>query len=62
VSLDEVVDKSPIYLVDYTLHPDRMLRFGESQMVGKHLARLVESGLVEADGQGAPARLFRKSP
>jgi glyoxylase-like metal-dependent hydrolase (beta-lactamase superfamily II) len=52
VSLDEVVDKSPIYGVDYTLHHDPMLRFGETRMVEKHLAHLAGLGLIEADGQG----------
>jgi glyoxylase-like metal-dependent hydrolase (beta-lactamase superfamily II) len=62
VGLDEIVDRSPIYLVDYTLHPDRMLRFGEEQMVEKHLLGMASRGLIEADGLGAPARMFRKSP
>jgi glyoxylase-like metal-dependent hydrolase (beta-lactamase superfamily II) len=60
VSLDEVVDKSPIYTADYTLHPDKMLRFGETQMVEKHLLRLASRGLVELDGHPAPSRSFRK--
>jgi glyoxylase-like metal-dependent hydrolase (beta-lactamase superfamily II) len=61
-SLDEIVDKSPIYTVDYTLHPDLMLRFGESQMVEKHLIRMAGLGLIEADGQEGTHRMFRKVP
>jgi glyoxylase-like metal-dependent hydrolase (beta-lactamase superfamily II) len=56
MSLDGIVNRSPIYQVDYTLHPDKMLRFGETRMVEKHLLGLAETGFVEIDAQGR----FRK--
>ena len=61
VHLDEVVDRSPIYAVDYTTHPDKLLRFGESQMVAKHLLRLASRGLVEAESREGSFPMVRKA-
>jgi glyoxylase-like metal-dependent hydrolase (beta-lactamase superfamily II) len=61
-TLDEVVDKSPIYAADYAVNPDLLLRFGESQMVEKHLLRLASRGMVGIDGLAGPSRTFWKNP
>lgn len=58
VTLEEIVDKSPIYKTDYVLHPDRIMKYGETQMIVKHLLHLVASGLVVDEGQG----IFRRLP
>lgn len=51
ISLEEIVMGSPIYQVDHT-EPDRIYQYGETQMVKKHLAGLVEKDLIaERDGQ-----------
>lgn len=51
IDIEEIVRKSLIYQIDYTLHPDRILKFGETQMVRKHLRNLAHSGLVDVEGQ-----------
>jgi glyoxylase-like metal-dependent hydrolase (beta-lactamase superfamily II) len=58
VSVDGITDASPIYNADHSLLKDAMLRFGESQMVEKHLVHMASRGLVQAEGEG----LFRKAP
>lgn len=50
--IDEILDRSPIYGVDYRVHPDRILNFGERQMVLKHVSRLAGLGLIVHDGDG----------
>ncbi len=58
IDIGEIVRKSLIYRIDYSLHPDRILMFGETQMVRKHLMHLAGSGLIDSDGQDR----FRKLP
>ncbi len=58
IGIEEIVGRSLIYQIDYTLHPDRILKFGETQMVRKHLLHLAASGLVAADEQDR----YRKLP
>ena len=52
IGVEEIVERSPIYGIDYRLHPDRILKFGEEQMVAKHIRRLVVMGRVTEDGYG----------
>ncbi len=58
VTIEEIVDKSPIYETDYVLQPDRIMKYGETQMIAKHLSQLVASGLVADEGPGRFRRLF----
>lgn len=50
--VEEIVEKSPIYKTDYILYPDRIMKYGENQMVSKHLLHLASSGLIVDDGMG----------
>ncbi len=56
VGIEEIVEQSPIYKNDYRVHPDRIMRFGERQMISKHLTGLVNQGLIAGDEDGR----FRK--
>ena len=56
IGIEEIVEQSPIYKNDYRLHPDRIMHFGERQMISKHLAGLVNQELIAGDGNG----MFRK--
>jgi glyoxylase-like metal-dependent hydrolase (beta-lactamase superfamily II) len=56
ITLDELVVKSPIYNVDYNLHPDRMLKFGETRIIEKHLLGFKTRGIIADDGHAR----FRK--
>jgi glyoxylase-like metal-dependent hydrolase (beta-lactamase superfamily II) len=57
VSAGDITDASPIYNADHSMLKDAMLRFGESQMVEKHLLDMASRGLVQAEKPG----LFRKA-
>ncbi len=51
LEIEKLVMESPIYEVDHS-EPDRILKYGETQMVLKHLFGLAEKGLVsEHDGR-----------
>jgi glyoxylase-like metal-dependent hydrolase (beta-lactamase superfamily II) len=52
MSIDGILDRSPIYGVDYRVHPDRILNFGERQMILKHVSRLAQLGHIVQDGDG----------
>ena len=56
IGIEEIVEQSPIYKNDYRAHPDKILRFGERQMIGKHLAGLVNQELIAEE----PGGRFRK--
>lgn len=56
IGIEEIIEKSPIYKNDYRAHPDGIMRFGERQMIGKHLAGLVKQELITEDAGGR----FRK--
>jgi glyoxylase-like metal-dependent hydrolase (beta-lactamase superfamily II) len=43
--LEEVIMESPIYQVDHS-RPDKILKYGETQMVTKHLHALEEKGMI----------------
>lgn len=47
---EDIVMKSPIYQVDHS-EPDRILKYGETQMVLKHIKGLIERGrITQQDG------------
>ncbi len=49
--LEDIIMESPIYQVDHS-RPDEILKYGETQMVTKHLASLVDTGQVmQSDGK-----------
>lgn len=49
--IEDIVMKSPIYEVDHT-EPDRILKYGETQMVLKHIHGLIEKGrIIQQDGK-----------
>ena len=50
MNIEELVKLSPFYSADHS-EPDRMLWFGEEQMILKHLYRLMGKGLVVQDGE-----------
>lgn len=56
IGIEEIVEQSPIYKNDYRAHPDKILRFGERQMIDKHLAGLVNQELIAEE----PGGRFRK--
>ncbi len=56
IGIEEIVELSPIYKNDYRAHPDKIMRFGERQMICKHLAGLVNQELIAEDTGGR----FRK--
>ena len=56
IGIEEIVEQSPIYKNDYRAHPDKILRFGERQMIGKHLAGLVTQDRIAEE----PGGRFRK--
>ena len=48
---EDIIMESPIYQVDHT-RPDEILKYGETQMVTKHLSSLVEKGqIIHLDGK-----------
>jgi len=50
-TLEEIIMESPIYEIDHTC-PDKILKYGETQMVTKHLRALVKKGkIVHRDGK-----------
>lgn len=58
IGIEEIVDASPIYCIDYRLHPDRILRFGETQMITKHVRHLIDMGRITEDEHGR----YRRTP
>jgi glyoxylase-like metal-dependent hydrolase (beta-lactamase superfamily II) len=56
VSQEDIVLQSPIYGYDYD-HMDRILHYGETQMVKKHLGDLVQKGAVMREKIGYKKRI-----
>lgn len=50
MNMEEMVKRSPFYDADHS-QLDRMLWFGEEQMIRKHLEGLIEKGLVIQEGE-----------
>ncbi len=57
VPFDGLLMESPIYGVDYTIHTDRMLKFGEATIIHKHILTLKSQGLISEDSRGFYHRL-----
>jgi len=50
-NMEDIVMKSPIYQVDHT-DPDKILKYGETQMILKHIKGLTEKGrIIKQDGK-----------